>query len=90
MINLSVHTRLLRRRATTPFSGRLLPGVLITGSVLAAALMGMPFRTPQSGSIDEAVAVKAFVDSSATMKIVPADVHEKNLSWSHLTGDGSN
>lgn len=93
MSKLSVYIKLLRRGATDP-----LAGLLIIGSVLAVALIGATFRTPQSGLMGEALAAKAFVDSPrpaaapvvVTMKIVPTDALGKDLSWSPLTGDGSN
>lgn len=98
MTKLSVYTELLHKGATYPLAGWLLTSVLIVGSVLAVALIGATFGTPQSGSIDEAVAAQAFVNSSrpavapafVTMKIVPTDALGKGLSWSPLTGDGSN
>jgi hypothetical protein len=78
---------------TNPFARRLLPRALIAGGLLVAALIGATFVTPQSG-----LAHKAFVDSSRSgavpavesMKIVPADVLGTGVSWSPLTGDGSN
>jgi redox-regulated HSP33 family molecular chaperone len=78
---------------TNPSASRLLPRALIAGGLLAAAMMGATFVTPQSG-----LAHKAFVDSSRsgavsaieTMKIVPADVLGTGASWSPRTGDGSN
>lgn len=62
-------------------------------ALLAAALIGATFSTQQSG-----LAHKASVDSSRSgavpavepMKIVPADVLGAGVSWSPLTGDGSN
>jgi hypothetical protein len=78
-------------RTTNPSVRRLLPRALIAGGLLAAALIGATFVTPQSG-----LAHKAFVDSSRsvlaveTMKIVPADVLGTGASWSPRTGDGSN
>jgi hypothetical protein len=93
MTKFAVYTERHRRRPT-----EWLPGVLTIGGVLAVALIGATFRTPQSGSMGAAVAAKALVDSPrptaapavATMKIVPTDAHGKDLSWSPLTGDGSN
>lgn len=98
MTKLSVHAELLHKGATYPLAGWLLPSVLIVGGALAAALIGATFGTPPSGSIGEAVTAQAFLDSPRPevvpaveiMKIVPADALEKNLSWSPLTGDGSN
>jgi hypothetical protein len=80
-------------RTTTPFSGRLFSRALIAGGLLAAALIGASFVTPQSG-----LAHKAVVESSRSaavaavqpMKIVPAQVLGTGASWSPLTGDGSN
>jgi hypothetical protein len=74
-------------------SSRLLPRALIAGGLLAAALVGATFVTPQSG-----LAHKAFADPSRSeavaavepMKIVPATVLGTGASWSPLTGDGSN
>lgn len=43
----------------------------------------------QSRPIADAVAAKAIVDLP-TMKIAPADSLKGDLSWSPLTGDGSN
>ncbi|EKS30925.1 hypothetical protein [Afipia felis] len=93
MTKLAVYTEQHRRGPT-----EWLPGVLIIGGVLAVALIGATFHTPQSGSMGAAVAAKAFVDSPrpaaapavATMTIVPTDALGNDLSWSPLTGDGSN
>jgi hypothetical protein len=43
-------------------------------------------------SVDSAVSVEASQDAAAgiTFKIVPADVMSKAVSWTPLTGDGSN
>jgi len=51
-------------------------------------LIGASFGAPQSGSIGEAMAAQA--PAVATMKIVPADAPGTHVSWSPLTGDGSN
>ena len=88
-----VHNELSSSKTTNPSASRLLPRALIAGGLLVAALIGATFVTPQSG-----LAHKAFVDSSRsgavaaaeTMKIVPADVLGTGVSWSPLTGDGSN
>jgi hypothetical protein len=88
-----VQNDLSSTKTTNPFASRLFPRALIAGGVLAAALIGATFFTPQSG-----LAHKAIVDSSASaavaaaepMKIVPADVLGTGASWSPLTGDGSN
>lgn len=89
MTRLSVYSERLRRGAAAP-----LPALFVIGGLLTVALIGATFRTPQSGSMSEAVAAKAFADSPrpavATLTIVPADVLGKDLSWSPLTGDGSN
>jgi hypothetical protein len=87
-----VHNERSNSRTTNP-SSRLLPRALIAGGLLVAALIGATFFTPQSG-----LAHKASVDSSRsavvtaaeTTKIVPADVLGTGVSWSPLTGDGSN
>jgi hypothetical protein len=88
-----VHNERSSTTTTNPFAKRLLPRALIAGGLLVAALIGATFVTPQSG-----LAHKAFVDSPRSaaaaaaqpMKIVPADVLGTGLSWSPLTGDGSN
>jgi hypothetical protein len=88
-----VHDELSNSKTTNPFSRRLLPRALIAGGLLAAALVGATFVTPQSG-----LAHKAYVESPRTeavpavefMKIVPADVLGTGATWSPLTGDGSN
>jgi hypothetical protein len=97
MTKFSAHTEFLRRGATGLIAGRL-QSALIIGSVLAAALIGVAFGTPQSGSIGEAVAPKASFDSPRrgavpaveAMKIVPAGALGTDVAWSPLTGDGSN
>jgi len=88
MTNLSVHTELLHKGAADPLTRGLLPATLIVGGVLAAALIGTSFGTPQSGSIGETVAAEA--PAVATLKIVPADALGTHTSWSPLVGDGSN
>jgi uncharacterized protein (UPF0335 family) len=88
-----VHNELFNRRTTDSFASRQLSRALIAGGLLVAALIGATFVTPQSR-----LAHKAFVDSSGSgavpavepMKIVPADVLGTGVSWSPLTGDGSN
>ena len=93
-----VHNELSNDTTTNPSASRLLPRAFIAGGLLVAALIGATFVTPQSG-----LAHKAVVDSSRggavsaepakeveTMKIVPADVLGTGVSWSPLTGDGSN
>jgi hypothetical protein len=98
MTELSTHTELLNKGTNGALAGRLLSGALIIGFALAAALTGATFGTPSSGSIGEAETAKAFADSRGygtvsaveTTKIVPADSLRTNVSWSPLTGDGSN
>lgn len=93
MTKLAAYTGLLHRRTTA-----LLPGALIIAGVLALVLICTTFRTSQYGSMVEATAAKAFLDSPQpaavpaviTLKILPTDVRGKDLSWSSLTGDGSN
>jgi hypothetical protein len=88
-----VHNEPFHKRTTDPFASRLLSGALIAGGLLAAVLIGATVSTHQSG-----LAHKASVDSSRSgaapavepMKIVPADVLGPGVSWSPLTGDGSN
>lgn len=93
MTKLAAYTGLLHRRTTA-----LLPGALVIGGVLALVLIGTTFHTSQYGSVTEAAAAKAFRDSPqpaavpsvVTLRIVPTDGGGKDLSWSSLTGDGSN
>lgn len=88
-----VHNEPFHKRTTAPFSIRLLSGAFIAGGLLVAALIGTTLGTHQSG-----LAHKASVDSSRSgavpavepKKIVPADVLGPGVSWSPLTGDGSN
>ena len=88
-----VHNELFNRRTTDPSAGRLPSRGLIAGGLLVAALIGVTLSTHQYG-----LAHKALVDPSRSgavpavepMKIVPADVLDKAVSWSPLTGDGSN
>jgi hypothetical protein len=98
-ITISTNSSHFDKGSTDQPGGRLFSGALITGCALIATLaLGAIFDTPQSGSIGEAVAAKVFVDSPRqadvlaveAMKIVPADSLRKDLSWSPLTGDGSN
>ena len=98
MTELLVHSELLEGEATRPPADWLLPTALIIGWVLAAVLIGVTFGAPQSGSIGQAAAPEALVDSLRhraapaveTTKIVPADALGTDVSWSPLTGDGSN
>jgi hypothetical protein len=88
-----VHNEPFHKRTTAPFSIRLLSGAFIAGGLLVAVLIGATLGTQQSG-----LAHKASVDSSRSgaapavkpMKIAPADVLGPGVSWSPLTGDGSN
>jgi hypothetical protein len=97
MTEFPVYAELLNRGATDSPAGWLLPGALVSAGVLAAALIGPTFVQSQSGSLGEAAAAKALVDSPRreavraveVMKIVPADVLGTGVSWSPLTGDGS-
>jgi hypothetical protein len=97
MTEFPVYAELLNRGATDS-PGWLLPSALVSAGVVAAALIGATFVISQSGSIGGAVAAPAHVDSLrreavsavATMKIVPADALGAQMSWSPLTGDGSN
>lgn len=72
-------------------------------AVIAALAIGATFGTSQSESIGEAMAAEAMaatafassprqveVPAIEAVKIVPADPLRKDLSWSPLTGDGSN
>ena len=84
-----------------PLARWVLPSALIIGGVLVAVLISAVFGvfgTPASGLVGDAVTAKALADSHGyrvvstveTTKIVPADSLRKDLSWSPLTGDGSN
>lgn len=98
MTKLSVHVELPHRGATNPLGGRRLPSLFIVGGALAAALIGVTFGTPPSGSIGKTVTAQAFLDSPRPevvpaveiTKIVPAAPLKRNLSWSPLTSDDSN
>ena len=87
------HNELFNRKTTNPFASQLLSRALIAGGLLVAALIGATLSSQQSG-----LAHKASADSSRSgavpavepMKIVPADVLGTGVSWSPLTGDGSN
>jgi hypothetical protein len=88
-----VHNETFHKRTTDPFANQLLSRALIVGGLLVAALIGATLSTHQSG-----LAHKASADSPRSgavpgvepMKIVPADVLGPGVSWSPLTGDGSN
>ena len=88
-----VHNEPFHKRTTDPFASPLLSGALIAGGLLVVTLIGATLGTHQSG-----LAHKASVESSRRgavpavqpMKIVPADVLGRDVSWSPLTGDGSN
>jgi hypothetical protein len=88
-----VHIGPFNKRTTNPFASRQLSRALIAGGLLAAALIGATLSTHQPG-----LAHRASVDSYRNqavpavepMKIVPADVLGAGVSWSPLTGDGSN
>jgi hypothetical protein len=56
MTRLSVHIEALKHPATDPLAGWLLPGALVIGGVLAAALISVAFMSPHAGSIGETVA----------------------------------
>ena len=56
MTQLSVHIEALKQLSADPLAGWLLPGALVIGGVLAAALAGAAFMPPHAGSIGETVA----------------------------------
>jgi hypothetical protein len=93
MIKQSVHNEPVNKTTADPIASRPLSRPLIAGGLVVAALIGATLSAQQSG-----LALKASVDSSrigatpvvALMKIVPADVSGANVTWSPVTGDGSN
>ena len=98
MTDLSVDTELLNKGATDPLARRLVSSTFVIAGVLAVALIGAALGTPLSGSIDEAVAPRAFADLARrgaapaveVKRIVSADALGTDVSWSPRTGDGSN
>ena len=97
MTNLSVHTELLKSGATDPLAGWLLPSALVLGGVLAAALIGAAFGTPQSGVIGETVtpelpSITTVISTSAAQSVqvaatAPTAVTQSSFAFGFLEFD---
>ena len=93
MTELSVHTELLRRGATDPLAGWLLPSALVLGGVMAAALIGAALGMPRSASIGEPVAhelptmIAMPVPQSVRLTTAPAAVAQPPFAFGFLEFD---
>ncbi len=87
MIKRSADRGLFEEAPANTFTSKLLSPAIIAGALLLSGLIGATFGGPHQ---QPASAKSGIAPVTEPLRIVPADPLDSTITWSPLTGDGSN